>query len=59
MAQWQLEPKPKAEMTAVDPQPVDRGDGATVQRWQTVNGAIHAQVVFPTGRVDWYLQVKA
>lgn len=46
-------------MTAVDPEPVDRGDGAKVQRWQTANGSIHAQVVFPTGRIEWYLQVKA
>lgn len=59
MAQWQLEPKPKAEMTAVDATPINRGDGATVQRWKTSNGVIHAQVVFPTGRVEWYLQVQA
>lgn len=59
MAQWQLESKPKAEMTAVDPRPIDRGDGATVQRWKTNTGVVHAQVVFPTGRVEWYLLVQA
>ena len=59
MAQWQLESKPKAELTAVDQAPVARGDGATVQRWKTNTGVVHAQVVFPTGRVEWYLQVQA
>lgn len=59
MAQWQLESKPKAEMTAVDPMPIDRGDGATVQRWKTNTGVIHAQVVFQSGRVEWYLLVSA
>lgn len=57
MAQYQLEPKPKAEMTPVDPEPVDRGDGAKVQRWRTTNGAIHVQVIYPEGRLEWYLQV--
>ncbi len=59
MPQWQLEPKPKAQLTAVDPAPLDRGDGAKVQRWRTANGAIHAQVIYPNGRVEWFLQVKA
>lgn len=59
MAQWQLEPKPKAELAAVDPEPVDRGDGARVQRWRTTNGVIHAQVIHPDHRIEWFLQVKA
>jgi hypothetical protein len=56
--QWQLEPKPKAELTAVDPEPIDRGDGARVQRWRTTQGVIHAQVIYPNHRIEWYLQVK-
>jgi hypothetical protein len=59
MAQWQLEPKPKAVLVALDPIPLDRGDGATVQRWKTNTGVIHAQVVYTTGRVEWFLQVQA
>ncbi len=58
MAAWQLEPKPSAELTPVDPAPLDRGDGATVQRWQTARGVIHAQVIYPTHRIEWYLQVR-
>lgn len=58
MAQWQLEPKPKAQLTAVDPEPLDRGDGARVQRWRTAQGVIHAQVIYPNHRIEWYLQVK-
>jgi hypothetical protein len=58
MAQWQLEPKPKAQLTVVDPEPIDRGDGAKVQRWKTAAGVIHAQVIYENGRVDWFLQVK-
>lgn len=58
MAAWQLEPKPKAELTAVDPEPLDRGDGARVQRWKTDKGVIHAQVIYPNHRIEWYLQVK-
>lgn len=58
MAQWQLEPKPKAVLTAVDPKPVDRGDGAKVQRWKTDQGVIHAQVIHPNHAIEWYLLVK-
>lgn len=56
--QWQLEPKPKAELTAVDPEATDRGDGAKVQRWKTAQGVIHAQVIYTNGRVEWFLQLK-
>jgi len=56
---WMLEPKPKAQLTAVDPEPIDRGDGAKVQRWKTAQGVIHAQVIYPNHRIEWYLQVKA
>ncbi len=59
MTQWQLEPKPKAQLTVVDPEPIDRGDGAKVQRWKTAQGVIHAQVIYPNPRIEWYLQVKA
>ncbi len=58
MQQWQLEPKPKAQLTAVDPEPIDRGDGAKVQRWKTAQGVIHAQVIYPNHRIEWYMQVK-
>jgi len=59
VAQWQLEPKPKAILTAVDPEPLDRGDGSRVQRWRTDQGVIHAQVIHQNGAIEWYLQVKA
>lgn len=59
MAEWQLEPKPKAVLTPVDPEPLDRGDGIKVQRWRTDQGVIHAQVIHPNHAVEWYLQVKA
>lgn len=59
MAQWQLESKPKAQLFAVDPTPIDRGDGATVQRWRTANGVIHAQVIHPNGAIEWFLLVAA
>lgn len=55
---WQLEPKPAAVLTPVDPAPVDRGDGATVQRFKTSQGVIHAQVVYATHRIEWYRQVN-
>jgi hypothetical protein len=58
MQQWQLEPKPKAELTRVDPEPIDRGDGAKVQRWKTAAGVIHAQVIYPNHRIEWYQLVK-
>jgi len=46
------------EHGAVDPEPLDRGDGAKVQRWKTAQGVIHAQVIYPNHRIEWYLQVK-
>jgi hypothetical protein len=55
---WQLESKPAAVLTPVDPEPVDRGDGAKVQRFKTAQGVIHAQVVYPEHRIEWYRQVK-
>ena len=51
---WQIEAKPKAVLTAVDPEPVDRGDGVKVQRWRTDKGMTHAQVIYPTGAIDWF-----
>jgi len=59
VAAWQIEPKPKAELTPVDPEPVDRGDGARVQRWRTANGILHAQVTYPNHASEWYVQTKA
>lgn len=59
MPRYQLEPKPKAILHAVDPQPIPRGDGATTQRWKTDTGTVHIQVVFPGGRIEWYLLVQA
>lgn len=58
MPQWQLEPKPKAELTPIDPVPLDRGDGAMVQRFKTSKGVVHVQVIYPTHAVEWYLQVQ-
>ena len=55
---WQLEPKPAAVLEKVDPEPILRGDGATVQRFKTSQGVIHAQVVHPTHRIEWYRQVQ-
>lgn len=55
---WQLEPKPAAVLTPVDPDPVPRADGAKVQRFKTSQGVIHAQVVYPTHRIEWYRQVN-
>jgi hypothetical protein len=45
-------------MTAVDPEPIIRGDGAKVQRYRTAQGVIHARVVYPNHRIEWYKQLK-
>lgn len=58
MPKWQIEAKPKAILEAVDPRPVPRADGATTQRWRTAKGVVHVQVVFPTGRIEWYQQTE-
>ena len=59
MAKYQLETKPKAILEPIDPQPVDRGDGATTQRWRTQKGVVHVQLVYPGGRTEWYLVTEA
>jgi hypothetical protein len=59
MAKWQLEPKPKAVLTAVDPTPVAGPDGRTTQRFRTSFGQVHVQVIFPDHHIEWYLQTEA
>jgi hypothetical protein len=56
MAKWQLESKPAAVLEKLDPAPIPRADGGSTQRWRTVNGVVHVQVVYPDHRIEWYLQ---
>jgi hypothetical protein len=50
---WITESKPAADLHAIDPDPLDRGDGTTVQRYTTDKGVVHARVVEPSGFVLW------
>jgi len=56
---WFAVTKPSAELTAIDPAPVQRGDGATWQRFKTPNGKIFAQVIHQSGLPIWFKLVSA
>lgn len=58
MARWAVESQPSADLTPVDLDPQDRGDGTTVQRFKTAKGVIHAKVVEPSGHTLWYIQLR-
>jgi len=55
---WIAEPKPAADLIAIDLEPVERGDGGTVQLYRTGNGIVHARVVEPSGLVIWLQKVS-
>lgn len=58
MPKWAVESKPSAMLEPVDLDPLDRGDGTTVQRFKTSQGVIHAKVVEPSGFTVWYVALK-
>lgn len=58
MSKWAISVKPSAVLELVDAEPQTMDDGATVQRFKTVNGIIYARRVEPTGLVKWFLQVE-
>jgi len=55
---WIIEPKPKGELTPIDPAPRPRGDGPTIQLFITKFGITHAQVIHPNGAIEWWQKVK-
>jgi hypothetical protein len=55
--QWVTSPKPSAVLTMIDLEPKQRGDGGTVQLWNTSTGVIFARVVEPNGFVIWLKKV--
>jgi len=59
MSRWALETKPAAVLEPQDYLPLDRGDGVRVMRWRTSTGVLHAQLIYPTGRIEWYQLVEA
>jgi len=58
MPRWAISPQPGAALQKVDPEPVQTGDGATVQRFTTKNGKIFAKRIERTGLVKWFLQLE-
>ena len=56
---WSVTTKPGAQLTAIDPAPVPRGDGATWQRFKTPFVVTFAQVIEANGRVMWLQLVQA
>ncbi|MBA0084828.1 MAG: hypothetical protein HRJ53_07525 [Acidobacteria bacterium Pan2503] len=58
MARWLLEAKPKGVLEPLDPTPVVRLAGGLTQRWRTVNGKVHVQVIYPDNRIEWYQLVE-
>lgn len=58
MARYLLEAKPKGVLEPIDPEPVVRLAGGFTQRWRTVNGKVHVQVIYPDFRIEWYQLVE-
>ena len=53
---WVPVPKPNAQLSPIDAQPVQRADGATYQRFATRFGRVYAKVVEPNGFTLWLLE---
>lgn len=54
---WHVCAAPGSALTAIDPDPVPRADGATWQRFRTTHNVVFAKVIEASGLVIWMQRV--